>query len=285
MNHENVPPQACLDPEAIAAMAEGRLVGAERAAAVKHLAGCRHCRELLVSTVQILEEDGLLPVVAAPAAMGERAPAPAPKPRSPVMLWLSAAAALLASAVVFVHRAPVLVPRVADASPSPGVSPTSVPSVSPSAPVQTAAFPPEAIEALRTLRGYASAYAVPPARGFAPDPSSASVRRGVEDADAAAHALSTGAPVPVPTGEVDRWRRVGRILEASRLVLAAPESSAHEFFSSEWTRRELAHAATVLREAGVADAQWAEDVLLHPLTTASTEPLLDRLDALLRSLS
>ena len=41
----------CLSLEEIAAFAEGRLVAAERAAAMGHLAGCEECREILAGTL------------------------------------------------------------------------------------------------------------------------------------------------------------------------------------------------------------------------------------------
>jgi hypothetical protein len=281
-----VRPSACLDPETLGTLAEGRLTGAARDAAVRHLATCRRCHEVFASSVQILDGEGVLP------ALPEQAAAPAPVARPPVMLWLSAAAAALVSAVVFVQRAPVQVQRMAQASPSPVVT-APVATASPTPPaVQAASLPPEAIEALRTLKGFELPYAVPPAVGFAPDPRKAEVRKGVADVDAVARTLSPRSGVadrpdaqPALPDAVEPWRRVGRILEASRLALAAPPGTAAAFFASPWTRSELSQASARLREAGVADTAWADDVRRVPLDDAAGEKLLDRLDALLAELS
>jgi hypothetical protein len=274
-----LPPVACLEPEVLGALAEGRLAGAERDAAVRHLATCRRCHEIFASSVQILEGEGVLPVVR------DAAPTPVPRP----MVWLSAAAAALVSAVLFVQRAPVVVPRIAEASPTPVATASPVATVTPSpSAVQTASLPPEAVEALRLLDGFESPYAVPPAVGFAPDPHKLAVRRGIEDVDAATRALARGvaASPPALSGSVDGWRRIGRILEASRLALAAPPGTAEAFFSSPWAAHELAHAARVLREAGVADAAWPDDARRRgPIDGDAAQKLLDRLDGLLGHVS
>jgi hypothetical protein len=286
MMQGTLPPAACLEPEILGALAEGRLAGAERDAAVRHLAGCRRCHEVFASAVQILEDEGALPV------LEEASPAGAPR-RGRLTVWLSAAAAALVSAAVFVPRAPVPVPRLAEASPTPVTSPAVAPQSTPSpAPVQTASLPPEAIAALRTLKGFELPYEVPPAVGFAPDPHKAAVRRGIEDVDAMVRTLAPRrgvearpetAPDSSPT--VEPWRRVGRILEASRLALAAPAGTADAFFASPWTRAELAHAGGLLRQAGVADAAWIDDALRPPVDAQAAPRALERLDQLMRDLS
>jgi Putative zinc-finger len=48
--------QGCPSLELIAALAEGRLVGEERASVVAHLADCEDCREILAETVSTLRE-------------------------------------------------------------------------------------------------------------------------------------------------------------------------------------------------------------------------------------
>src|SRR5689334_7510648 len=144
------PPSACLDPETLGALAEGRLAGAVRDAAIRHLAGCRRCHEIFASTVQILEGEGLLPAVAEPEAS-------APAARRPVMAWLSAAAAVLVGAALFGHRAAVEQPRIAEASPVPVASPIPVATPT-SGPVQAVSLAPEAIAALRLLGGFSSPY-------------------------------------------------------------------------------------------------------------------------------
>ena len=73
MTRETIPPAACLEPETLGALAEGRLAGAERAAAVRHLASCRRCHEVFASSLQILEDEGVLPVLAEPGARSGRA--------------------------------------------------------------------------------------------------------------------------------------------------------------------------------------------------------------------
>jgi hypothetical protein len=286
MMQGTLPPAACLEPEILGALAEGRLAGAERDAAVRHLAGCRRCHEVFASSLQILEDEGVLPV------LEEASPAAAPR-RGTLTVWLSAAAAALVSAAVFVPRAPVPVPRLAEASPTPVTSPAVAPQSTPSpAPVQTASLPPEAIAALRTLKGFELPYEVPPAVGFAPDPHKVAVRRGIEDVDAMVSTLAPRRGVearpetaPVSPGTVEPWRRVGRILEASRLALAAPAGTADAFFASPWAQRELAHAAEALRRAGIGDAAWAEEVRRGPISRESARGLLDRVDVLLGSLS
>jgi len=278
MTHETVRPSACLDPETLGTLAEGRLTGTERAAAVRHLATCRRCHEIFASSVQILEGEGVLPAARDASA--------APAPRRPLMVWLSAAAASLVAVVLFVQRAPLAVPRIADASPTP-VPTASVATVTPSpSAVQTADLPPEAVEALRTLGGFELPYAVPPAVGFAPDPHKLAARRGIEDVDAVARALASRAAASPPalSGSVDGWRRIGRILEASRLALAAPAGTPDAFFASPWAAAELAHAGRVLRAAGVADAQWTADVRRGPIDAEAAEKLLGRLEALLAEL-
>src|SRR5687767_3721867 len=120
-----LPPAACLEPEVLGVLAEGRLAGAERAAAVRHLASCRRCHEAFASSLQILEDEGELSVLTeAPAAVVPR--------RGTLTVWLSAAAAALVSAVLFVQRAPVALPRMAEATPAPAATPTVAPSASPS---------------------------------------------------------------------------------------------------------------------------------------------------------
>lgn len=277
MTQATLPPSSCLEPELLGALAEGRLAGPERDAAVRHLATCRRCHEVFASSVQILEDEGLLPTV--------RAPAPAPLPSRPLMAWLSAAAAALVCAVLFVQRAPLSVPRVAEASPPPAATVAPVATVSPSPSAgQTASLPPEALDALRALAGLAAPYAAPPAVGFAPDPRKAAVRTGIADVDGAARALARREQAPAPTGSVDGWRRVGRILEASRLALVESSGPPEGFFASPWVAAELAHAGSVLRAAGVADATWTEDVRRGPVDGEAAEKLLDRLEALLSEL-
>jgi hypothetical protein len=46
----------CLPPEEIAAFAEGRLAGEDRARAMGHLARCASCREMLAGTLAVLED-------------------------------------------------------------------------------------------------------------------------------------------------------------------------------------------------------------------------------------
>ncbi|MET0556977.1 MAG: zf-HC2 domain-containing protein [Vicinamibacteria bacterium] len=279
MTHGTVRPSACLDAETLGAFAEGRLAGAERDAAVRHLATCRRCHEVFASSVQILEDEGLLPVAT------ETAPAPALRRGTPT-IWFSAAAAALVAAVLFVQRAPVAVPRVAEASPAPlaTASPAPNPAASPFA-LRTASLPPEAIEALRMLGGFTSPYEATPSAAFAPSPRGRAVALGIQDVDAAARALAEGGEPAEPAGAVDEWRKVGRVLEASRLALFDPSGRAQAFFASPWARLELEQASHVLHAADVRDARWVEDVRRDgPVDARAAQRLLERLDALLRSL-
>jgi hypothetical protein len=122
--------------------------------------------------------------------------------------------------------------------------------------------------------------------GFAPDPHRLAVRRGIEDVDAATRALASrvAASPPALSGSVDGWRRIGRILEASRLALAAGPEAARAFFASRWAADELAHAGSILRAAGVADASWTRDAHHRPIDDEAAANLLERLDALLSEL-
>ena len=59
---------SCLTPETIAAFAEGRLAGEERARVVAHLADCDECRAILAGTLEVLAElEGAPRPVEAPA--------------------------------------------------------------------------------------------------------------------------------------------------------------------------------------------------------------------------
>jgi hypothetical protein len=277
-----LPPVACLEPEVLGALAEGRLAGAERDAAVRHLAGCRRCHEVFASTVQILEEEGALPVVAEDAAVAAAKP-----DRSPVV-WLSAAAAALTSLVLFVQRAPVAIPRVAQASPTPTAQATATPTaaVTPG-PVNSASLPSEALAALQMLNGYESPYADAGAVGFAPNPRAQAVARGIADIDAVARALARRTPAPAfaSDGRADDWRRAGRILEASRLALLDPAGKPEAFFKTPWASAELTSASRLLRDAEVRDAAWADDVRSRSASIdgEAAQALLARLDAILEA--
>ena len=281
MTRETLPPAACLEPETLGALAEGRLAGADRAAAVRHLASCRRCHEVFASSLQILEDEGALPVLAdAPPALVPR--------RAALTVWLSAAAAALVSAVLFVQRAPVAVPRMAEASPAPVATPTVAPPATPSpAAVQSASLPPEAVAALRALNGFQSRYPGGEAVGFAPNPRGRAVAEGIADVDAAAAQLEHGRTPSSSVASVpaDDWRRVGRILEASRLALLDPSGQPTRFFASPWAASELDQAGRVMRKAGVEDARWPDDVRrASALDGEAAQKLLDRLDALLEDL-
>jgi hypothetical protein len=277
-----LPPSACLEPEVLGVLAEGGLAGAERAAAVRHLASCRRCHEVFASSLQILEDEGALPLLADPAS------AVVPRRRT-LAVWFSAAAAALVSAVLFVQRAPVVVPRIAEVPPTPVATPTAAPSATPSpAAVQAASLPPEAVLALRTLNGYESRYRGGEAVGFAPNPRGRAVAQGIADIDAAAAQLGHGR---TPTASVasepaDDWRRVGRILEASRLALLDQAGKPESFFATPWASDELARASRLLVKAGVPDAEWPDDLRRHsgPIDGDAAQKLLDRLDALLEHL-
>jgi hypothetical protein len=281
MTHGTTQPSACLDPETLGTLVEGRLTGAERAAAVRHLASCRRCHEIFASSVQILEAEGVLPAVGDASA--------APVPRRPLMVWLSAAAAALVAAVVLIPRVPVAVPRVAEASPTPSAQAPSTPTVevTPGA-VRSASFSPEALAALRLLNGYESPYAERGAVGFAPNPRAQAVAQGIADIDAVARALARRSPAPAlaSDGRTDDWRRVGRILEASRLALLDPAGRPEAFFGTTWASTELTSASRLLRNAGVRDAAWADDVRdrTAPIDGEAAQALLDRLAALLEAL-
>jgi hypothetical protein len=56
---------ACLGDDAVAALAEGALGGAERPAALTHLAGCPHCRSAVASVARALADSALAGEVAA----------------------------------------------------------------------------------------------------------------------------------------------------------------------------------------------------------------------------
>jgi hypothetical protein len=288
-----LPPVACLEPEVLGALAEGQLAGGERDAAVRHLAGCRRCHEVFASTVQILEEEGALPVVV------DAAPVSTKPHRSPVV-WFSAAAAALTALVLFVQRAPLAVgPAVAERTPTPTAQAPATPTaaVTPS-PVQTASLPAEALTALHRLNGFADPYSGATAVGFAPDPRGRAVAAGISDVDRAARTLArsrgvpaatpstTGAENPTePVAVVDDWRRVGRILEASRLALVAQSGKAEDFFETPWASSELTHAAQVLSVSRVPDASWPNDARrTKPLDGEAAQALLNRLGALLRVL-
>jgi hypothetical protein len=282
MTHETVRPSACLDPETLGTLAEGRLTDAERAAAVRHLATCRRCHEIFASSVQILEGEGVLPAVKDASA--------APVQRRPLMVWLSAAAAALVAVVLFVQRAPLAIgPSVAESTPTP----TAPASATPTAPVppnpeQGASLPPEALAALRLLNGYESPHVDAGAVGFAPNPRGRAVAQGIADIDAVARALARRTPIPAfaSDGRADDWRRVGRILEASRLALLDPAGKPEAFFGTKWASVELARGSRLLRDAGVADASWADDVRGGgaPIDGEAAQALLDRLDAILEAL-
>jgi hypothetical protein len=191
------------------------------------------------------------------------------------------------AAVLFVHRAPVGVPRIAEASPAPSAVPTTVASVAASpAAVRSASLPPEAVAALRTLNGYESKYPGGEAVGFAPNPRGRAVAEGIADVDAAAAQLAHGRTPSASVASVpaDDWRRVGRILEASRLALLNQEGRPEPFFASPWAASELDQAARVMRKAGVQDAGWPDDVRRGPIDDDAAPKLLDRLDALLEDL-
>lgn len=272
-------PSACLDPETLGTLAEGGLAGAARDAAVRHLASCRRCHEVFVSIVQTLDEEAPLPAVGTPS------PASFPDSRRPsTMAWLSVAAAALVAAVLFVESAPPAAPRMAEASPAPVVTavPTAVPVAHPSA-----ALSPEAIASLRLLRGFHSPYTGPPSAGFVRDQRGRAVDAGIADVDEAARALAARVPPAAAAADetADDWRRVGRVLEASRLALLDPEGQAERFFASRWSTIELARASRLLHGAHVTDAGWPDDVRrARPIDGATAQKLLERLDAVLEEL-
>jgi len=95
----STPRAGCPDLESLAALAEGRLVGAARAAVLEHLADCDDCRELVVETLAITAE---LAGAAGGGAAGTVVPFPEPK-RPGRARWIAAAAgvAVLATAIFF----------------------------------------------------------------------------------------------------------------------------------------------------------------------------------------
>jgi hypothetical protein len=77
----------CLDPEEVAALIDGRLAPAARAAALEHVAGCADCHEVLAQTGRaVIEEDARAPV-ARPA--GFRAWLPAVAAASVILALLA----------------------------------------------------------------------------------------------------------------------------------------------------------------------------------------------------
>lgn len=67
----------CPEVERLAALAEGRLAGAERSAALAHVAGCSNCYELFVEIRRSLDELAL-----APAAAPQSEPPTTPEPKN-----------------------------------------------------------------------------------------------------------------------------------------------------------------------------------------------------------
>ncbi len=95
----STPRAGCPDLETLAALAEGRLVGAERTAVLEHLADCDDCRELVVETMALQNE---LAGAAGGGATGAVVPFPEPK-RPGRGRWIAVAAgvAVLAAAIFF----------------------------------------------------------------------------------------------------------------------------------------------------------------------------------------
>lgn len=92
----------CLDPETVAALAEGQLVGGERDAAVAHLARCAECRELLAEVAAVLEgvESAGSNEHAAASGRSKRTTGPWRHGVTPLPFLVAAAALLLVAAVV-----------------------------------------------------------------------------------------------------------------------------------------------------------------------------------------
>ena len=54
--HEGEPTENCLDADTIAALADGGLPAAERAACMDHVASCLHCQAVLAAVIQTTPE-------------------------------------------------------------------------------------------------------------------------------------------------------------------------------------------------------------------------------------
>lgn len=87
------PRPGCPELETLAAFADGRLAGAERAAVVAHLADCEACREIVVETRALAER----PLAAGEEARGEVVPFRRPARRGRGKTALVAAAAAVAA--------------------------------------------------------------------------------------------------------------------------------------------------------------------------------------------
>jgi hypothetical protein len=77
-------PKGCTGLEDIAALAEGRLSGAERERVVGHVAGCEECREVLAGVIAGMEEWRRGGVAALPEAGRLEQPAESPRRRRPI---------------------------------------------------------------------------------------------------------------------------------------------------------------------------------------------------------
>ena len=105
-------PEGCVEVEQIAALAEGRLTGADRDRLVRHLAGCSDCREVLGGTVEVLRD---VRESAAPVgrSAGEASPAELPVrggrariPSRPALSALAAGLTILGGLVAYPRLVP-----------------------------------------------------------------------------------------------------------------------------------------------------------------------------------
>jgi hypothetical protein len=99
------PRRGCPELELLAAFADGRLAGAERAAVVAHLADCEACREIVVETRALAER----PFAAGAEARGEVVPfrRPARRGRGKAALVAAAAAAVAVAGALWFFGRPV----------------------------------------------------------------------------------------------------------------------------------------------------------------------------------
>jgi anti-sigma factor RsiW len=102
------PRLGCPELEALAAFADGRLAGGERAAVVAHLADCDACRELVAETLALAADERPTAAGEEVASGGDVVPFRKPKraPRRRLLAGVAAAAAVVVAALLWLRSSP-----------------------------------------------------------------------------------------------------------------------------------------------------------------------------------